>query len=121
MNRQQTEILALAIENEAADAARLSNVKSALAMKAQALIGELNLTPTSTVAFALTFAEQAEIATAEWVSKKFKANLTAGAMADLLEMQGEILIKDFVQQLGQARKHALVRKAEQRRGIVRNV
>ncbi len=121
MNRQQTEILARAIENEAADAARLSNVKSGLAMRAQALIKDLNMSAPATVAYALEFAEQAEIATAQWVAKKFKANLTAGAMADLLEMQGEILIKDFVQQLGQARKHALVRKAEQRQGVTRHV
>ena len=121
MNRQQTEILARAIENEAADAARLSNVKSGLAMRAQALIKDLNMSAPATVAYALEFAEQAEIAVEEWVQRKLSAKMSAGAMADVLEVQGPVIIADFVQQLDQARKGALVRKAEQRRGIVRNV
>ena len=119
MNRQQTEILAKAIESESADAARLSNVKSALAMKGQALIGDLNLSSTKTVAFALEFAEQAEIAVQEWAEKRFKSTLTAGATADILEIKGEGIIQDFVVQLEQAQATVKRKQAERKLGVTR--
>jgi len=119
MNNQQAEILARAIECESADAARLSNVKSGLAMKGQALIGDLNLSSTKTVAFALEFAEQAEIAVQEWAEHRFKSTLSAGAMADILEIKGEALIQDFVVQLEQAQATVKRKVAERKAGVSR--
>ena len=120
MNNQQAEILAKAIEGEAADAARLSTVKSGLAMKAQDLIKELNLPGALTVGYALEFSEQAEVAMREFVARKVKgATLSAGACADLLEAKGSYIIEDFVEQLKMAQSAAIRKKAERKAEISR--